>query len=273
MAGTGTASSRGGELYELQNGEDDRSLSNISVAPLPPDNHLRSRGFSLSNAQGPGGQVSANGPSASPRLHNGTSAIEEDDVVTAIASPSLYSSRSAARRFPSSTMYKDDDLDTTNSWITLTQGAPGRRSSGDVGAPYSTATESSTLGHGHSATLHRGSESSKVHSAQASRASGYSDRSAYLWKRRRKRWARLLRNFALADGNTLSRPRLSVILAATLLLLYLYFRALSSEDTDAHAAAKPAFSNAVRPTVELPAREWWQSRPEAEFTFERSESC
>ena len=273
MAGTGTASSRGGELYEPRNDGDEHRTANMSVASLPPHSNLRARGFSLSNAQGLGGQVPANGPSASPRLHNGNSTIVPDDLVTAIASPSLYSSRSAARRFPSSTMYKDDDRDTTNSWITLTQGASDHRSSGDARALYSAATESSTLGRGHSANLHRGSESSNVHSAQASRASGYSDRSAYLWKKRRKRWARLLRNFALAGGSTLSKPRLSVILAATLLLLYLYFRALSSEDTDAHAAARPAFSNAVRPTLELPARKWWQSQTEVEFTPERSESC
>ena len=278
MADTGAASSSGGEIHETDhNLPDDLSGSKAhepgsSVASVPFLHSLRSRGFSIGNAQRPGGQgFGTSGQSGSPRLHNGSPAMLEDDYSAAVASPNLYSSRSASKRFPNTSMYNDEEA---SHWNGTRNGHPRQYINGSTNGSRSP-------------NLDRPVES--PHYRSQSRAMGFG-RGIHttsgtrllpdigLWRKRGKKWIRDMQRLASRSARTASRPKLSLLLPATLLLLYLYLKAVSSWNTAPVPAPQPVRDAQVtRQAVVLPERKWWQRAEAARTTLtgthETSPSC
>lgn len=268
MVDASPATRDGGEMYRAL-GEIDDEASELmdyqrafSITQSPLLSTLRTRRFSLSNAQRPGGQSSENGQFASPRLYNGASAFEQASSSVAVASPSLYSSRAAAKRFPNNPMYGEDESESPNN-VHIGHHPRQIAASADLQGKARSSGGNQSSPPRQTARPLNNARGLRIHDRKASwlQLPAAEGRVAYKWARRRRRLARRLQQALTQYTKKLARPRLLVITVATLLLLYLYIKASGEvekpvgQPLDLVETLDP---ESKTPTPVLPSRLWWE---------------
>lgn len=251
----------GGEYYGAAAADDadtsepkERSTySNMPSASILTS--MRTRGLSLS--KDPVSSSVDTRHDGRPNSRPYTSILDRNaSEATAIASPNLYSTRSAAKRFPPQSLYREEEPE---DYINVLQLEPIRQPAGQASMGFPSGSASPLL-QGRSPVLQNdaptfaGHDKRKSSAGNLVQASG--SRFRVLDKRREKR-VRDLRRSCAPFVRMVGRPRLSVLILGTLAFIYLYKRSTSPPLPPVRSTPLIRGRTHIK-GEDIPEREWWQ---------------